>query len=163
GLMNLVAFQPGGRYLATADPAGGVSVWEVATRKRVWKLEGHTAVVTAAVFSPDGKRLATQAHDHTVRVWELDGGKEAFLFPVPRVEAQDPPVSPPPPDPSPPGYLDKSNGKAATGNAAAPPLAFSPDGTRLATRGINYTMMVWDLNGGKRPVKLVGHTARVLA
>jgi WD40 repeat protein len=39
------------------------------------KLEGHGAPITAAAFSPDGNLLATSSEDHTVRVWDSQGGK----------------------------------------------------------------------------------------
>jgi WD40 repeat protein len=38
-------------------------------------LKGHTGYVWSAVFSPDGKRLATGGSDRTVRVWRVQDGK----------------------------------------------------------------------------------------
>ncbi|MCA6093838.1 WD40 domain-containing protein [Streptomyces sp. SCA3-4] len=32
---------------------------------------GHENNVLAVAFSPDGDRLATGSHDHTVRIWPV--------------------------------------------------------------------------------------------
>ncbi|MCJ1291974.1 hypothetical protein MMC34_003524 [Xylographa carneopallida] len=37
-------------------------------------LEGHLAVVSAVVFSPDGKQLASGSHDKTIRIWDAVTG-----------------------------------------------------------------------------------------
>jgi WD40 repeat protein len=42
----------------------------------VRSLRGHSGCVTAAAFSPDGKKLATASHDKTARVWNMVGGEE---------------------------------------------------------------------------------------
>src|SRR5262249_23583109 len=39
-------------------------------------LRGHTSWVTSVAFSPDGKRLASGAHDNTVKVWDAATGQE---------------------------------------------------------------------------------------
>jgi len=40
------------------------------------KFEGHTSHVTSAAISPDGKRAVSGSYDKTIRVWDLEGGKE---------------------------------------------------------------------------------------
>ena len=39
-------------------------------------LRGHTDVVNAVAFSPDGKRLVTAGRDHDVVVWDVASGEE---------------------------------------------------------------------------------------
>jgi WD40 repeat protein len=67
-----------GRRLATWtwDPAAPgqralVHVWDTATRKEVATLPGHTSLVWAAAFGPDGNTLVTGSWDRTARVWDL--------------------------------------------------------------------------------------------
>ncbi len=43
-------------------------------------LEAHLAPIHRATFSPDGDALATASDDHTVRIWNIDDGKEQMAL-----------------------------------------------------------------------------------
>lgn len=43
-------------------------------------LEGHTATIHTISWSKDGRRIASTSDDGTVRVWDLDTGKEIWKF-----------------------------------------------------------------------------------
>jgi RNA polymerase sigma factor (sigma-70 family) len=123
-----LAFSPDGKYLA----AGGIDdsrgkmlvraaygksawVWETATWKRRWMLDGHEKGILALAFSPDGKRLATGAceGEDKVRLFDLEGGKELACF--------------------------------AGHHSAVLSLAFSPDGRTLASGAGDSTILLWDV------------------
>ena len=42
--------------------------------------DGHTAAVTAATFSPDGKRIATGSADKNVKVWDVNMGTDLLTL-----------------------------------------------------------------------------------
>ena len=41
---------------------------------------GHTSAVYTAVFSPDGKHIATASADNTARLWDVQTGQELRRF-----------------------------------------------------------------------------------
>ena len=52
-----------------------------ATSGRVLQtLIGHTADVTCAAFSPDGRRLATASFDRTIKLWDTATGRDVFTL-----------------------------------------------------------------------------------
>eukprot|EP00752_Nemacystus_decipiens_P004264 g3895.t1 len=52
-----------------------VRLYDLATRKLVRRLEGHTNHLTDMCFTPDARRLVTASMDHTVRIWDLPTGR----------------------------------------------------------------------------------------
>lgn len=58
----------------------GVTIWDVASGQPLATLEGHTAAVTRASWSPDSARLATGSDDHTVMVWDVASGEVALTL-----------------------------------------------------------------------------------
>lgn len=156
-----VGFSPDDTLLATTSgewaKPGVVRLWAVATGKEVRALRGHEHQVYTAVFSPDGKTLATTSYDKTVRLWDVAQGKELRQVgdrpgPFPRVAF------------TPDGkhlvtwgfdnalrFWDVATGAESRGfdgpRGALSAIAFSPDGRLLAT-GAN-TVHLWDRAAGK--------------
>jgi WD40 repeat protein len=67
-------FSPDGGRVATAAKDKTVVVWDVATAKKIVKLEGHEKAIDQVGFSQDGARILTVGRDRTVRVWDAVGG-----------------------------------------------------------------------------------------
>ncbi len=71
--VNSVAFAPDGRRLASGSHDGSVRVWQVATGAELLTVE-HEGWVASVAFSPDGDRLLSGGHDLAVRVWDAEDG-----------------------------------------------------------------------------------------
>jgi WD40 repeat protein len=66
------AFSPDSKYLASADESGTLVVWDIASRKMLFRIEDTDAETYGKpIFSPDGKLLAA--------VETLDGGPTVLL------------------------------------------------------------------------------------
>jgi WD40 repeat protein len=70
-----MALSPDGKVIAVSGHSPpkdrAVTLLNATTGKEIATLKGHTQHVTAAVFSPDGKTLATGSADNTVRLWDV--------------------------------------------------------------------------------------------
>jgi WD40 repeat protein len=103
------AFSPDGRVLATENADESVSLWEVASGKERVRLgqgaapapadpgrppaaavklaaagfgsgPGEPSAPATLAFSPDGRVLVGRGPDRSVRVWDVEGGKEVGRF-----------------------------------------------------------------------------------
>ncbi len=122
-------------------------------------LRGHTDVVWSAVFSLDGKRIATGSRDGTAKIWDAATGKEILTLQASTGGVDSVAFSPN-------GKLLATGGEdktariwdVATGKELLnlkghldwiSHVAFSPDGSQLATSSADGTAKVWDLSTGK--------------
>ena len=141
----------------------------------------HADRVTGMSFSPDGRRLATSSRDRTVKIWDLDNGRELRTYRGHEQGPDDPAnvLRVPNVAFSPDGNTVASSGgklvhvwDAATGEprhtlkghtAAARGLAFTPDGKSLVTGGDDRKVIVWDLGTGLARFTFPEQTNRVEA
>jgi RNA polymerase sigma factor (sigma-70 family) len=184
GLVHGLAFSPDGKRLASCSgndtydgwapevPGHNATVWDVATGKPAFRLEGHDGGVKSVAWSHDGKTLATGGNDTTVRLWDAGSGKELHRLqgntkPVESVvfSPDDRRVAAAGQD----GILrvwrtDGEGKPTALGadNGRLVGVAFSPDGRCLVTANrwpgaAKSALIVFDVLTGKERVRFAGH------
>jgi WD40 repeat protein/serine/threonine protein kinase len=120
-LPTAVAFSPVEAIVATGYHNGAISLWDVATRKRVRPLQGSPYhYIDCLAFSPDGRILASAGEGLKVTLWDVDTGRELA-----------------------------NNLVGHKGGIMS--VAFARDGRALASGSRDGTVIVWDVADPARP------------
>lgn len=173
-----LAFSPDSSHFATGGEDGSISLWNRETANLLSTLPGHSDVVVSLVYSPDGKIFASASLDGTIRLWgavdklpkrtfaghtrnfdllayspngktfasrtkngsiivrDVDTFKHKFTL---TVDTNDEDIL---------QTVEKRN-RRTDAERINVPLAYSPDGTTLATADMNSTIRLWDTESGK--------------
>ncbi|MGI9456761.1 MAG: eIF2A-related protein, partial [Aeoliella sp.] len=75
--ISVLAWSPDGEKLvSSAQLDHGLKIWNATVGTVHCSMLGHNGEIYSLAWHPSGKRLASYAGDHTVRLWEPDGGRE---------------------------------------------------------------------------------------
>ncbi len=141
-----------------------VRVWEGHDGRELFRLVGHTAPITDANFSADGKRILTAARDGTARLWHAETGQELLVLRAPATSwLRAARLHPDGSQVVTTEYRAARVFDTATGSERLVLLghqgsvlaaAFSPDGHRVVTTSTDQTTRIWDLATGRELASL---------
>ena len=121
--VRAVAWSHDGTRIASASQDGTVQVWNAASGRLLLTYRDHTAPVWTVAWSPSGVCIASATGNdsyeypkETVQVWNAMTGQTLRSYPVP----------------SSAGYVDGTLS-----------MAWSPDGTHLASGGADTIVHLW--------------------
>lgn len=154
---------PPGRFDFTA------SVWDPTTGRKRLSLTGHSGPIGSAVFSPDGRRIATASWDSTIRIWDATDGTQLWRLQGHRGAVLSVAIAPDGKriasggadhtarvweisDGKEPVCLKTLEGHTNTVTC----VAFSPNSRRIVTASTDGTAKVWDATSGKEQRTLQG-------
>jgi WD40 repeat protein len=175
GLVTGVAFSPDGTRLATVGSDNALRVWDARAGQPQLVFKRYPAGVWGVAFSPDSRRLATallQGREKAL-LWDVQTGWQLLGY-----TSDDTSV----------GWSAVAISSDGTRLAAAGietvrlwdartgqqlleckghvkrvmGVAFSPDGTRLATGSLDATARLWDVQTGKQLREYKGHAGFVM-
>src|SRR5207249_462838 len=147
--VDVLAFSPDGKVLASAGQDCLLKLWEVSTGREIATLQGHLSGIRYVAFTPDGTTLISAGVDANLRVWDVPSLREKMSFDRRSVLALSPDgcwlaerddtkirirrLT----DLSESSYLEGHTNWVVAGQ-------FSPDGRLLATGGFDDTVRLWD-------------------
>ncbi len=135
------AFTPDGRRVmsgagfrpqspSTAESSEGVvRLYDVASWQELRRFDGHKELVRGVAFSPDGRLALTGSIDQTMRLWDVETGREVRVF--------------------------KHGGWLSECKVLS--VAYAPNGQFVVSGNNDRTIRLWDVNTGQEVRRFLGH------
>ncbi|MEM7125691.1 MAG: effector-associated domain EAD1-containing protein [Chloroflexota bacterium] len=145
--VNSISWSPDGTSLASGSSDESIRLWDIATSVPVRSLLGHSGPVNTVAWSPDGTMLASGGSDSKIILWNVVTGRQVQLLQ---------------------GHADNiwtatKDTNSARRASGVMSVAWSPDGTMLASGGSDSKIILWNVVTGRQVQLLQGHGFWVLS
>jgi WD40 repeat protein len=156
--VSAIAYSPDGTLLVSGEDDGRISVWSCAERRLLRELDDHKEQIVLLRFRADGARMLSLDATGNVIWWDALTWQAGQPFAVELPDAWQEPWRPV--DVSADGrllafgtrqgavrWLNAETGELVATTGGAQPvaqIAFSPDGSRLASTSVHGTVALWD-------------------
>jgi serine/threonine protein kinase len=160
-------------WLADSQKAPTIPPTSIGTGTALYTFQGHTSWVWSAVWSPNGKRIASASGDGTAQVWDAENGDHLNIYSKHTDTVYAVAWSPDGKRIASGGYdktvqvWDATYGDpffTYTGHTSwVWSVAWSPDGKYIASAGGDKTVQVWRASDGRHVYTYPGHSDFVYA
>jgi WD40 repeat protein len=170
GFVLGLAWSPDSKHIAIGDESGTVNIKDVTSGKTLFTYKGHSGPVARVAWAPDGTRIASASYDGTVQIWNATTGQRILTYsdakaPVWSVawspdgkrivsgtgsSAHEDPVT----TNNSIKVWDATTGKTiitfvSASSSEAYAVAWSPDGTQVASGGDDVQVHIWNAATGQ--------------
>lgn len=135
--ITAICLAEAGNELFTGGIDNDIKVWDLRKQAVTYTLLGHTDTVTSLQMSPDNQTLLSNAHDSTVRTWDV----RPFAPADRRIQTYD----------GAPTGQERNLLKAS----------WDPKGEKIAAGSGDQSVAIWETRTGKLLNKLPGHRGAV--